>query len=124
MTLYADHTPLQAAAQMVMGAFFIFQGIKNAIKWRINVARMEALGIPAPAVCLAIGFVIQFPGALMVMLDWRTNAGVAALIVFTVLASAVFHRFWRMTDPVRAEYHFLLLTYNVFVVAALLLLIR
>jgi len=43
------------------------------------------------------------------------------LIVFTALATSVFHRYWRMEDPMRAEYHFLLLSYNVFVVGALLL---
>jgi putative oxidoreductase len=122
--MYADHTPLQIAAQVVMGAFFIFHGVKNTIKWRVNLERIRVMGFPAPPVILVAGFAAQYPGALMVMADWHANLGVAALIGFTVGASAVFHRFWRMPDPVRAEYHFLLLTYNVFVIAALLLLVR
>lgn len=123
MSFYADHTPLQMAAQIVMGGWFLFQGVKNVQRRRVNVARMAALGVPAPTVSLTIGFVIQFSGVALVLADWQRPIGVGLLILFTVLATAVFHRYWRMTDPVRAEYHFLLLTYNVFVVGALLLLV-
>jgi len=123
MSFYDGQAPLHVAAQLVMGGFFLFQGIKNVGRWQVNVGRMAALGIPKPALCLAVGFAIQFSGTFMVLLDWHRPAGVALLMLFTVLATAVFHRFWRMTDPVRAEYHFLLLTYNVFVIGALLLLL-
>ena len=123
MTFYADHTPLQATGQLVMGGFFLFQGVKNLRKWTVNVGRMASLGVPRPAACLAIGLSIQFAGTALVLADWHTVAGAGLLILFTVLATAVFHRYWRVADPVRAEYHFLLLTYNLFVIGALLLLI-
>ena len=123
MSFYAGHAPLQVVAQLAMGGFFLFQGIKNVGRWTTNVGRMAALGIPNPPICLAVGFAIQFSGTFLVLLDWHTRIGVALLMLFTVLATSVFHRYWRMTDPVRAEYHFLLLTYNVFVIGALLLLL-
>lgn len=123
MSFYAGQPPLHIAAQLVMGGFFLFQGIKNVGRWTTNVGRMAALGISNPPAWLTIGFAIQFTGTFLVLLDWHTRIGVALLMLFTVLATSVFHRFWRMTDPVRAEYHFLLLTYNVFVLGALLLLL-
>jgi len=123
MSFYAGQAPLHVAAQLVMGGFFLFQGIKNVGRWTTNVGRMAALGIPKPPLCLTIGFAIQFAGTILVLLDWHATIGAALLMLFTVLATSVFHRFWRMTDPVRAEYHFLLLTYNVFVIGALLLLL-
>lgn len=119
--MYEDHTLLEATGQIVMAGFFIFQGIKNIIRRRVNIERMAALGVPYPAPCLTIGFVIQFTGALLVLFDVYARLGAVLLIVFTTLATAVFHRYWRMEDPMRAEYHFLLLSYNVFVVGALLL---
>lgn len=122
MSFYDGQAPLHIAAQLVMGGFFLLQGIKNVGRWTVNVGRMAALGIPKPPLCLAIGFAIQFTGTALVLLDWQTGIGAGLLMLFTVLATSVFHRYWRMTDPVRAEYHFLLLTYNVFVLGALLLL--
>ena len=76
---------------------------------------------PPPALVLIAGFTIQFAGAAMVLFDIFTRLGAVLLIVFTVAATAMFHRYWSMEDAMRAEYHFLLLTYNVFVIAALLL---
>ena len=119
--MYADHTLLATTGQIVMAGFFIFQGVKNITRRRINVERMTALGVPKPALCLAIGFAIQFTGAFLVLIDIYTRLGAVLLILFTLIATSVFHRYWRMEDPMRAEYHFLLLTYNVFVVGALLL---
>ncbi len=104
-----------------MAGFFIFQGVKNVLRWRWNIERLIAFGIPAPNAFLATGFVVQFTGAALLLFDLYTDFAVVVLMVFTVGATAVFHRYWRMEDPIRAEYHFLLLTYNVFVIGALLL---
>ena len=62
--MYADHTMLQIAGQVVMGGFFIFQGVKNVSKWQFNMDRTTALGLPLPpALVLIAGFTIQFAGA-------------------------------------------------------------
>ena len=120
--MYADHTMLQITGQVVMGGFFIFQGVKNVSKWQFNMERTTALGLPLPpALVLIAGFTIQFTGATMVLFDVFTRLGAVLLIIFSVVATAMFHRYWSMEDAMRAEYHFLLLTYNVFVIAALLL---
>ena len=119
--MYEGHTALQIAGQVVIGVFFIFHGVKNVLLWQFNLERTAAEGVPFPAACLVSGFIIQFSGAFMVLFDTFTRLGVVLLIVFTVLASGLFHRFWEMEDPLRNEYHFLLLTYNGFVIGALLL---
>ena len=66
--MYADHTMLQITGQVVMGGFFIFQGVKNVSKWQFNMDRTTALGLPLPpALVLIAGFTIQFAGAAMVL---------------------------------------------------------
>jgi len=122
-TLYEGHSTLEIAGQVIMAVFFIFQGVKNVLKWRWNVGRLVAYHIPLPNLFLASGFAFQFTGAVLLLFDLYTRAAVLILIFFTVMATAVFHRYWRMEDPVRAEYHFLLMTYNGFVIGALLLLL-
>lgn len=120
--MYDGNTGLEIAGQLIMAGFFIFQGVKNMVfKWQFNLERITAQGVPFPMACLIIGFAIQFTGAFLVLFDSFTRLGAVLLIVFTLLGTGFYHRYWQMPDPVRAEYHFLLLTYNVFVIGALLL---
>ncbi len=119
--MYEGHSALQIAGQVVIGIFFIVHGVKNVTRWQFNLERTAAEGLPFPAACLVFGWIIQFGGAFMVLFDTFTRLGVVLLIVFTVLASGLFHRYWEMEDPMRHEYHFLLLTYNGCVIGALLL---
>ena len=49
--------------------------------------------------------------------------GAVLLMIFTLLASGVHHRFWQMEDPMKRTYHFLLITNNSCIFGGLLLLV-
>ena len=119
--MYADHTLPHAAGQIVIAIYFIWMGIKNIKLWNMNIDRIAVQGLPAIP-CLLFGFAIQFSGALLVLADWHTNIGAGLLILFTVLATGLHHRFWQMDDPMIRTYHFLLLTNNICITGGLLLL--
>ncbi len=121
--MYEGHTAPQIAGQVIMSGFFIFQLIKNMFfKWQFNMDRTTEQGVPFPMACLLFGFLIQFIGSFLVLFDVYTRIGVVLMIVITVLASGMFHRYWEMQQPHR-EYHFLLLGYNVFCIGGLLMVI-
>lgn len=119
--MYADHSVTEVVGQVVIAVYFIFMGVKNVMLWDVNVSRIAAQGLPGVP-SLLFGFTIQFIGAGLVLADWQTTVGVLLLLLFTVLASALFHRYWEMTDPQRT-YHFLLLGCNCCISGGLLLLI-
>lgn len=119
--MYADHSITEAVGQAIIAIYFIWQGVKNVLLWDVNVARLRDKGLPGP-LSLTIGFALQFTGAFLVLFDWQTEAGSILLIVFTLLATAIFHRYWTMTDPQRT-YHFLLMSCNFCITGALLLLL-
>lgn len=119
--MYADQSVTHAVGQIVIAVYFIFMGIKNVRLWEFNVTRIAAQGLPGVP-SLLFGFAIQFTGAALVLVDWQRQIGVGLLILFTILASALFHRYWEMQDPQRT-YHFLLLGCNVCTTGGLLLLI-
>ena len=123
--MYADHTPLQIAGQLLITLLFLGTALINSTtKVKQHVDRLAAQGIPAPALVLWIGFAMQYAGSIMIGLDWHTNIGVAILIIFTLLASALFHRFWEVEDPLRRHFHLSFLFSNAAVIGGLLLLIR
>ena len=121
---YADHPPLEIVGQLMIATLFLGTLLINAAtKERQHVDRMAAMGIPLSRAPLWAGFALQAAGGLMVAIDWQAGLGAILLIVFTVLASAIFHRFWTMEDPLRRHLHLSFVFSNIAVIGALLLLI-
>jgi putative oxidoreductase len=120
--MYQDHTPLQAAGQLLLAFAFLATGIRNAgWKFAQHQTRMAAYGVPSAKLVLAAGLALQLAGAALLGLDlWRPLAA-ALLIAFTVAASAIFHRWWLISDPLLSHLHLSSLLVNCGVVGGLLL---
>ncbi|MDT2021972.1 DoxX family protein [Methylocella sp. CPCC 101449] len=121
--MYADKTVLQVVGQLLIALLFIGTGIMNAgWKQQQHVDRMIDAGIPFPWMVLWIGFAVQIAAGIMLALNWHTPVAAALLIVFTIAASAIFHRFWLVADPLRRHFHVSNLFGNAAVIGGLLLL--
>jgi uncharacterized membrane protein YphA (DoxX/SURF4 family) len=120
--MYRDHSALQAAGQVLLAAAFLATGIRNA-GWKFDqhLQRMRAYGVPQARLALLGGFALQFAGSLLLLLDWHRTVGAALLIAFTLLASAIFHRWWLIQDPLLSHLHLSNLIVNCGVVGGLLL---
>jgi putative oxidoreductase len=120
--MYENHTALQAAGQLLLAFAFLATGVRNAgWKFRQHLDRMAAYGVPQAKLALLAGFGLQFAGGLLLAFDvWRV-AGAVLLIVFTALASAIFHRWWLVADPLLSHLHLSNLIVNGGVVGGLLL---
>ena len=122
--MYQDQTPLHVAGQLLVAFLFLATGIVNVTtKFRQHLDRMAAVGVPHAKPLLIAGFAMQFAGGLLVALDWHRALGAAILIVFTVLATAIFHQYWRVEDPLRRHLHVSFIFSNCGIIGGLLLLI-
>ncbi len=122
--MYTDHTATQIVGQVMIAVLFLGTGLINSTtKVKQHADRMAAMGVPAPYVTLWVGFAIQYVGGILVLLDIQTEIGVYLLIFFTVAATAIFHRFWLVEDPLRRHLHLSFLFSNIAVVGGLLLLL-
>ena len=119
-------TWLAAAGKQLIVAFFLVTGVSNLTKARIadHIERMRAFGTPAPAAVFWLGIGLQFTGCALLELDWHPALGVGCLIVFTVAATAIFHRFWRKPDPLQRNFSRLTLLGNTAILGGLLLLLE
>lgn len=121
--MYQDQTPLHVAGQLLLAFLFLGTGIVNVtMKFRQHLDRMVGLGVPYAKPVLIAGFAMQFAGGLLLALDWHRAIGAAVLIVFTVLATAIFHQYWRVEDPLRRHLHVSFIFSNCGIVGGLLLL--
>ncbi|MGH8668171.1 MAG: DoxX family membrane protein [Burkholderiales bacterium] len=120
--MFQEHTALQAAGQLLLAFAFLASGARNAFwTFRQHEERMAALGVPCARWVLIGGFALLFPGALLLLFDYQRAMGAWLLIAFTILASAIFHRWWLLKDPLLRHLHIGNLLVNAGVVGGLLL---
>ncbi len=117
---------LDIAGRQLIVLYFLVTGISNLTKARIadHIERMSGFGVPFPAATFWIGIALQFAGSAMVGLDWHPAIGTACLIVFTITATMIFHRFWQKSDPVQRNFSRITLLGNIALVGGLLLLLE
>ena len=106
--------------------FFLVTGVSNLTKARVadHVERMIGFGVPFAATAFWAGIALQFTGCLLIIADWHAAAGVVCLIVFTIAATAIFHRFWEKTDPLQRNLSRINLLGNVAILGGLFLLLQ
>ena len=119
-------TFLEIAGRQLIVGYFLIAGVCNLTKARIDdhIVRMRAFGTPAPAAAFWIGIAIQFAGCAMLAFDWHPALGTILLIVFTVAATLIFHRFWQKPDPMQRNVSRIALLGNIAVLGGLALLLK
>jgi putative oxidoreductase len=117
---------LDAAGRLFIVLFFLVTGLSNLTRVRIqdHVDRMAASGTPLPVLAFWLGIALQFAGCALLLADWHPDYGVYCLILFTVAATAIFHRFWQKPDPVQRNFSRLSLLANIAILGGLLLLLE
>ena len=124
MTLPNELSFLDSAGRLLIVGFFLVAGLSNMTRERIreHIERMRANGMPAAA-AFWFGVVLQFCGCALLLAGWHADIGALLLIIFTVAATAIFHRFWRVGDPVKRNIARLMFHNNIAIVGGLLLLL-
>jgi putative oxidoreductase len=120
-----DASWLELSGRLLIVGFFLIAGLCNLTRERIrdHIERMASLRTPFPAAAFWMGIVLQFTGCALILSGWHVALGVSCLIVFTVAATAIFHRFWALADPGRRNMSRLMLLNNLGVLGGLLLLL-
>ena len=117
---------LDGLGRALFVGYFLIAGLCNLAPHQVrsHVDRMRDLGTPAPAAAFWTGLAIQFSGCALLLTERFAATGAICLIVFTVAATAIFHRFWRFSDPQRRNASRINLLNNTGVLAGLLLLLQ
>ena len=123
--MYGESSWLNTAGRLLIVLCFLVTGLCNLTQARIrdHIERMAAFGTPAPAAAFWIGIALQFAGCALLLLDWHANIGVYCLIVFTVVATGIFHRFWSNPDPAKRNSSRIIFLGNAAILGGLLLLL-
>jgi uncharacterized membrane protein YphA (DoxX/SURF4 family) len=98
-----DSTWIAITGKLLIVGYFIAAGINNLIPARIEEhrGRLAGFGVPMPSVAFWLAHAVLFTGCALILAGWRADIGVLLLIAFTVVANALYHRFWTVADPFR-----------------------
>ena len=124
--MYGDLSWTDTAGRLLIVSCFLVTGLCNLTPARIkdHIDRMAAFHTPFPAAAFWIGIVLQFTGCALLLADWHAEIGVWCLILFTVAATAIFHRFWSNPDPAKRNLSRIILLGNTAILGGLLLLLE
>ena len=121
--MFEGQSALHIAGQLLIAFLFLATGIGNAgWKFQQHLDRMIDAGVPFARPVLITGFALQFAGGAMLAVDYNVPIAALILVVFTVAATAIFHRFWLIEDPLRRHLALSFVFNNIGIVGGLLLL--
>lgn len=113
---------LIAIGRVLIGALFVIAAVQNLINLKQRMTIPTNYGWTLPPQVTMLGFAVQLLGGLSVVLGMFPAWGAAALLVFLVLATALFHNALLFKKPER-DNHVYLVTVNTALAGAMLLII-
>ena len=118
----ADAAILMGVGRVVFGGFFLIAGIRNFLHFGERRESPTNYGWPLPAALLAAGFAVQLLGGLALVFDVSTVWAALALIVFLVLATALYHNLFLFKGKERDPHLYLTLV-NITLAGGLLMIV-
>lgn len=93
-----------AVARVLLAGVFLYSGQAKLRHWQAGVSEVTELGLPWPHLLAGATIAIQLIGGLAVASGIGAAFGAAILAAFTIVATALGHRFWLLHgDPARKE---------------------
>ncbi len=86
----------QLAARLLLSAVFLTSGLGKLLDPEGAASSMSSKGLPAAGILLAAAVALEIGGGLSLLAGFRARAGAAALVVFLVPATLLFHDFWAL----------------------------
>ena len=96
-----DRTPVAAVNDLALlvgrvafAALFVPSGLSKAMNLQAFIYSIDGRGVPFAPALAPLGAALEFLGGLALLLGVHVRVASVALLVFTVLATLIAHRFW------------------------------
>lgn len=120
------NTPLQNAAALVgrvlLGLIFVVSGFNKIGGFAGTAGYMASQGMPFASALLVGAIAVELGGGLMLLAGWKARWAAAAIALFIVPATLVFHAFWT-GDPAQAQNQFIHFMKNVSIIGGMLMVV-
>ena len=90
------------AGRIFLALIFVVSGIGKITGYAGTAAYMTSRGLPLVDVLLPLTILIELGGGLLLALGWKARWAAAALLLFLIPTTLIFHQFWGI-DPKLAQ---------------------
>jgi len=80
--------------RVLLALIFITAGYGKISGFDGTVGYMQAYNMPMPQVLAVLAIIIELGGGIMIAVGWKARWGAAAIFIFVLVASVIFHAFW------------------------------
>ncbi len=108
--------------RILIGQIFLLAGLDKIGKFSQVAAGIAGKGLPLAQVLLATTIIVEVGGALMILLGWRARLGAAALFLWMIPVTLLYHNFWAM-DGSQAYINQIMFQKNLAMMGAMLLIV-
>lgn len=116
--LATQYGPL--AGRILLALIFVMAGWNKLGGFEGTAGYMASKGLPMVNVLLALAILVELGGGLMVLLGVYARWGAAALFLFCIPATLIFHNFWTIADPQQQYIQMLMFMKNLAIMGGLL----
>ena len=89
---------LLLVGRVLMGWIFVESGWRKLMGMDAFIASLANRGVPYATVMGWIGAPLEFLGGLALVLGCATRCAALAVIIFTIVATLIGHRYWEIAD--------------------------
>lgn len=80
--------------RVLLAHVFVVAAILKFSNFSATAAFMNSVGVPAAPALLAVSLPIELAGGLMIAVGWKARWAAAALSIWLVVVTPLFHAFW------------------------------
>lgn len=110
------------AGRILLSLIFVMSGLSKIGGWNDTAGYMASKGMPMVPLFLVGAILFEVLGGLSVLLGFKAKIGAAALIVFLIPATLIFHNFWTL-EGMEQQMQMIMFMKNLSIMGGLLLVI-
>lgn len=80
--------------RILLAGIFLWSGLGKITGFAATAGYMASKGLPMVEVLLVLTILIEIGGAAMIILGWKARLGAAALFLWMIPVTLIFHNFW------------------------------
>ena len=88
--------------RILIAAIFILSGYGKIGGFEGTVAQIASKGVPLPELAAAGAIALELIGGILLVIGWQARWAAAALFLFMIPTTLLFHNFWAFEPPQQA----------------------
>lgn len=84
--------------RILLALIFIISGLGKITGFEGTVGYMQAYSMPMTQALLVLAIIIELGGGILIAIGWKARWAAAALGVFVIIVTLIFHGFWAVAE--------------------------